>query len=66
MRHLSNQCRVHKTVPWAERYSRVMTLMVAFVIKLLEACPTTKSVCALTRVLTVPVRLPKGLLESGA
>ena len=37
------------TVPWAERYSRVTTLMAAFVIKLLEACPTTKSVCGLTR-----------------
>ena len=37
------------TVPWAERYSRVTSLMAAFVIKLLEACPTTKSVCGLTR-----------------
>ena len=37
------------TVPWAERYSRVTTLMAAFVIKLLEACPTTLAVCALTR-----------------
>ena len=37
------------TVPWAERYSRVTTLMAAFVIKLLEACPTTQAVCALTR-----------------
>ncbi len=37
------------TVPWAERYSRVTTLMAGFVIKLLQACPTTKAVCALTR-----------------
>ena len=37
------------TVPWAERYSRVTTLMTGFVIKLLQACPTTQSVCALTR-----------------
>lgn len=37
------------TVPWAERYSRVTTLMAGFVIKLLEACPTTQAVCALTR-----------------
>ena len=37
------------TVPWAERYSRVTTLMAAFVIKLLEACPTTQAVCTLTR-----------------
>ena len=37
------------TVPWAERYSRVTTLMTGFVIKLLPACPTTQSVCALTR-----------------
>ena len=27
------------TVPWAERYSRVTTLMAAFVMKLLEAWP---------------------------
>ena len=33
-------------VPWAERYSRVTTLMTGFVIKLLEVCPT---VCTLTR-----------------
>ena len=37
------------TVPWAERYSRVTPLMAAFVIKLLEACPTTQAVCTLTR-----------------
>lgn len=37
------------TVPWAERYSRVTTLMTGFVIKLLQACPSTQSVCALTR-----------------
>jgi len=37
------------TVPWAERYSRVTTLMTCFVIKLLQACPSTQSVCALTR-----------------
>jgi transposase len=37
------------TVPWAQRYSRVTTLMAAFVIKLLEACPTTQAVCTLTR-----------------
>ena len=36
-------------VPWAERYSRVSTLMEAFVLKLLEACQNTKQVCALTR-----------------
>ena len=36
-------------VPWAERYSRVTTLMEGFVIKLLEACPNTTSVCDLTR-----------------
>ena len=35
-------------MPWAERYSRVTTLMAAFVIKLLEACPTTQAVCTLT------------------
>ena len=34
-------------VPWAERYSRVTTLMEAFVLKLLEACQNTKKVCAL-------------------
>ena len=37
------------TVPWAERYSRVTSLMAGFVIKLLQACPTTKAVCVLTR-----------------
>ena len=36
-------------VPWAERYSRVTTLMTGFVIKLLQACPTTQRVCDLTR-----------------
>ena len=36
-------------VPWAQRYSRVTTLMAGFVIKLLEACPTTQAVCTLTR-----------------
>jgi transposase len=36
-------------VPWAERYSRVTLLMEAFVIKLLQACPTTQGVCELTR-----------------
>ena len=35
-------------VPWAERYSRVSTLMEAFVLKLLEACQNTKQVCGLT------------------
>jgi transposase len=37
------------TVPWAERYSRVTTMMAGFVIKLLEACPTTQAVCTLAR-----------------
>ena len=37
------------TVPWAERYSRVSDMMAGFVIKLLEACPTTQAVCKLTR-----------------
>lgn len=36
-------------VPWAERYSRVTILMEAFVVKLLQACPTTQGVCELTR-----------------
>lgn len=36
-------------VPWAERYSRVSTLMAGFVIKLLEVCPSTQGVCKLTR-----------------
>ena len=36
-------------VPWAERYSRITTLMTGFVIQLLQACPTTQSVCELTR-----------------
>ena len=35
-------------VPWAQRYSRVTTLMTGFVIKLLEVCPTTQGVCDLT------------------
>ena len=37
------------SVPWAERYSRVTTLMAGLVIKLLQACPTTQAVCTLTR-----------------
>jgi transposase len=37
------------TVPWAERYTRVTMLMEGFVIKLLEACPSTQSVCNLMR-----------------
>ena len=37
------------TVPWAERYSRVTNMMAGFVIKLLEACPTTQAVCTLAR-----------------
>ena len=37
------------SVPWAGRYSRVTTLMAGFVIKLLQACPTTQAVCTLTR-----------------
>jgi len=37
------------TVPWAERDSRVTNMMAGFVIKLLEACPTTQAVCTLTR-----------------
>jgi len=36
-------------VPWAERYSRVSKMMAGFVIKLLEACPSTQAVCDLTR-----------------
>src|SRR5450759_3096332 len=36
-------------VPWAERYSRVTLLMEAFVVKLLQVCPTTKGVCKITR-----------------
>jgi len=41
---------VHElAVPWAERYSRVTLLMEGFVVKLLQACPTTKGVCELTR-----------------
>jgi transposase len=37
------------SVPWAERYSRVTTMMAGFVIQLLKACSTTKAVCTLTR-----------------
>jgi transposase len=36
-------------VPWAGRYSRITTLMEAFVVKLLQVCPTTKGVCKITR-----------------
>ena len=36
-------------VPWAERSSRVPLRMEAFVVKLLQACPTTQGVCDLTR-----------------
>lgn len=36
-------------MPWAERYSRVTLLMEAFVVKLLQVCPTTKGVCEFTR-----------------
>jgi len=36
-------------VPWADRYSRVTLLMEAFVVKLLQVCPTTKGVCKITR-----------------
>jgi transposase len=36
-------------VPWAERYSRVTLLMEAFVVKLLQVCPTTQGVCSFTR-----------------
>ena len=37
-------------VPWAERYSRVTSLMTGFfVIKLLQACPSTQGECNLTR-----------------
>ena len=46
---VSNGTVEELAVPWAERYSRVTALMEGFVIKLLEACPTTKSVCSLTR-----------------
>ena len=35
-------------VPWADRYSRITHQMTGFVIKLLEACPTTQGVCDLT------------------
>jgi transposase len=56
-------------VPWAERYSRVTTLMEGFVIKLLDACPSIKSVCDLTRlswstVNTIMVRaVERGMLR---
>lgn len=36
-------------VPWAERYSRVTLLMEAFIVKLLQVCPTTQGVCGFTR-----------------
>ena len=36
-------------VPWAGRYSRVTLLMEAFVVKLLQVCPTTQGVCDFTR-----------------
>ena len=36
-------------VPWADRYSRVTLLMEAFVVRLLQACSTTKAVCEFTR-----------------
>src|ERR1039457_4941742 len=36
-------------VPWAERYSRITLLMEAFVVKLLEVCPTTNGVCKIMR-----------------
>jgi transposase len=35
--------------PWADRYARITHLMEAFVLRLLQACPNTKSVCTLTR-----------------
>jgi len=59
-------------VPWAERYSRVTTLMEGFVIQLLEACPTTHSVCGLTglgwsTVNTILVRaVERGMLRRNA
>jgi transposase len=34
-------------VPWADRYSRVSQLMQAFVVRLLQACPTINRVCEL-------------------
>jgi transposase len=34
-------------VPWADRYSRVSQLMEAFVVRLLQACPTISRVCEL-------------------
>jgi transposase len=36
-------------VPWADRFARVSKLLQAFVIRLLQACPNTTKVCALTR-----------------
>ena len=56
-------------VPWAERYSRVTTLMEGFVIKLLEASSNTQSVSELTRlswstVNTIMVRaVERGMLR---
>lgn len=35
--------------PWADRYARITHLMESFVLKLLQACPNTQSVCKLTR-----------------
>ncbi|MBC7620701.1 MAG: ISL3 family transposase [Candidatus Saccharibacteria bacterium] len=51
------------TMPWAERYARVSTLMETFVLKLLEACQNTKKVCSLTRLPwhTVNAILVKGM-----
>jgi transposase len=34
--------------PWADRYARLTRMMEGFVLKLLEACPNTQSVCQLT------------------
>ena len=45
----SNGAVEELAVPWAERYSRVTRLMEAFVIQLLQVCPTTQGVCDLTR-----------------
>ena len=36
------------TVPWAERYSRVTSMMAGFVVQLLEACASTQAVCEFT------------------
>ena len=53
-------------VPWAERYSRVTTLMTGFVIKLLEVCPTAQGVYPLKRLFwsTVNVHVCKYLGEA--